>query len=584
MKSIVRLVLAALLVSCLAVTLAPRPAAAHPMGNFTINQYSAIKVGADHVDVLYVVDMAEIPAFQELGTMSPSPSANPDKDLTQAQRDAYAARKSAELAKGLTLTLDGKSLPLTLGKTALTFPAGAGGLPTMRLEINLSAQTGAQKGTLAYEDSNYAARIGWKEIIATAGGGIALQNSSVPTTDRSDALRKYNPDFLSTPPTVTSATLSYAPGTSSATSAASTGAQSQPQQRANSVAGLSWAQGRADALTNLISQQELPLGAFLIALLVAFAFGAGHALSPGHGKTVVAAYLVGSRGTAKHAALLGLTVTISHTIGVFLLGLVVLYAANYILPEQLYPWLGFSSGLLVAVMGVTLFVQRWRAWKRNASNTDSGSVKGAVSAIANVFLPSQRKLALQRAGSTVPYAEHTHSHDEQSHTHDHDHNFHAQAEPEHTHDHDHDHSHTHDHEHPHEHEHSDPAIPHKHGMFSKAHTHLPADGQQVSLRSLLALGISGGIIPCPSALVVLLVAVATGKIALGLVLILSFSLGLAAVLTGIGLLMVYSRGLLSRFNFGGGILGRMPMGSAMVMTGLGLLIAFEALKSGGVLR
>src|SRR5206468_4362428 len=104
------------------------------------------------------------------------------------------------------------------------------------------------------------------------------------------------------------------------------------------------------------------LGAFLLALVIAFGFGAGHALSPGHGKTVVAAYLVGSRGTPAHAALLGVTVTVSHTIGVFLLGLVVLFASDYILPEKLYPWLGFSSGFLIAVLGIVLFVQRRRAF------------------------------------------------------------------------------------------------------------------------------------------------------------------------------------------------------------------------------
>src|SRR5205823_1804590 len=123
-------------------------------------------------------------------------------------------------------------------------------------------------------------------------------------------------------------------------------------QHPGSVSSLGWAQGRADVLTDLIARKDLPLGAFLLALVIAFGFGAGHALSPGHGKTVVAAYLVGSRGTPAHAALLGVTVTVSHTIGVFLLGLVVLFASDYILPEKLYPWLGFSSGFLIAILGL----------------------------------------------------------------------------------------------------------------------------------------------------------------------------------------------------------------------------------------
>lgn len=582
MKPIFRIALASLLVTCMALFMLPRPASAHPMGNFTINQYSAITVGSDKVEIFYVVDMAEIPTFTELGAIR----ADHSTDLTQAQRDKYLATKSAELAKGLSLSMDGRPLQLAVDKTALSFPPGAGGLPTMRLEINLSAATGAQRGALQYTDVNYKERIGWKEIIANPVQGAALQNSSVPTTDRSDALRKYNPDFLQTPPTVTAATLSFAPG-----SAAATASNKKVEGATNNVSALSWAQGRADALTELIAQPELPLGAFLIALLIAFGFGAGHALSPGHGKTVVAAYLVGSRGTAKHAALLGVTVTVSHTIGVFLLGLVVLYAANYILPEQLYPWLGFTSGLLVAIMGVALFIQRRRSWRRNGLQSAHKSLPSEVAAtVMRTFLPAQRRLAWQRADAQASYSDVKGTHDAAvvAHVHDgveHSHSDATDHSHDHSHDHDHDHSdaHAHDHAHEHTHEH-DPSVPHKHGMFSRPHTHLPADGQQVKLSNLLALGISGGIIPCPSALVVLLVAVASHRVALGLALILAFSFGLAAVLTGIGLLMVYSRNLMSRFNFGGGLLGRMPMLSAVVVTGLGLLIAFEALKSGGVLR
>jgi nickel/cobalt exporter len=246
--------------------------------------------------------------------------------------------------------------------------------------------------------------------------------------------------------------------------------------------------------------------------------------------------------------LLGLTVTVSHTIGVFLLGLVVLFAADYIVPEQLYPWLGFISGLLIAVMGVALFRQRRRAWSRTRT-------EGA----------------------------HSHAHDGYSHTRDqdHEHDLSHEQQAEHSHSHgDHDHNHAHDHSHSHA-----PSVPHKHGPFARPHTHLPADGQRVALGSLLMLGIVGGIIPCPSALVVLLVAIAYHKVALGLALILSFSLGLAAVLTGIGLLVVYGRSLLERVNFTrSGLVGRLPMASALAVACLGLLIAFQALDMGGVLR
>jgi ABC-type nickel/cobalt efflux system permease component RcnA len=545
------------------------------MGNFTINQYSALTVGSDRVDLLYVVDMAEIPAFQELGTIRPDHSTG----LTQAERDAYTTSKSAELLKGLSLSVDGNPLQLSVTKSVLSFPSGAGGLPTLRLEISLTAPTGAQRGTLQYSDANYKERTGWREIIANPAKGTALSNSSVPTTDRSNALRNYSPDLLQTPPNVTSATVAFAPG------AASPGSQ-QAATQPKDITALSWAQGRADALTDLIAQKELPLGAFLLALLIAFAFGAGHALSPGHGKTVVAAYLVGSKGTPWHALLLGITVTISHTIGVFLLGLVVLYAADYILPEQLYPWLGFTSGMLVAIMGVALFVQRFRAWRR-ADASRGKAANGGIPASLRSLFAARRQLAFQPAEASAQAAYSPHDHE-------HEHHFHAHPSDHHHDDHDHDHGH--DHNHPHDHDHSDIAFTtqnsklktqnstHKHGPFSRPHSHLPADGQKTSLRSLLALGIAGGIIPCPSALVVLLVAIASHRVALGLVLILAFSFGLAAVLTGIGLLMVFSRSLLNRFNFAGGILGRIPMLPAVTVACLGLLIAYEALKTGGILR
>jgi ABC-type nickel/cobalt efflux system permease component RcnA len=336
---------------------------------------------------------------------------------------------------------------------------------------------------------------------------------------------------------VTSATLRFAPGAG----AASAAPQTAPQD------ATSWVQARSDALTALISQKELPLGALLLGLVIAFGFGAAHALSPGHGKAIVAAYLVGSRGTAIHAAFLGLVVTVSHTIAVFLLGLIVLYASEYILPEKIYPWLGFASGAAVALVGGVLFFQRRRTWLR-ARFTSVGLAE---------------------------LAEHTHDHD-------HDH--------EHSHDHDHDHEHSHDHDHDHEHshaphEHAAPEL-HRHGPFGRPHSHVPAAGQAVTVRSMLALGITGGIIPCPSALVVLLAAIAYQKVGLGLLLILAFSLGLALVLTGIGLVMVYGRGLLDRVRLpvSGGLLARLPMASALAVACLGVLLAVQSLTSGGVLR
>jgi ABC-type nickel/cobalt efflux system permease component RcnA len=492
---------------------APRSVGAHPLGEAAIGQYSSLLVGRERVEVRYVVDMAEIPAFQELGSIREDRST----ELTEEERLGYIERKSGELLAGLSLTVDGKEVKLERGETTLTFPPGKGGLPTLRLEMKLVGKLGgAERGTLHYRDANFQGRKGWKEIIANPLPGAVITSSDAPSRDQSDVLTYYRLEVTSSPPAQTEATITYE---ASSAPTGGTAAQTQGQE----PRAMEWAQQRGDFFSDLLADKEIPLA---LALVLAFVAGAGHALSPGHGKTVVAAYLVGTRGTAGHAALLGITVTISHTIGVFALGLIVLMLGQYILPETVVPFLGFASGLLIMLVGVVLFVQRLRYWR------------------------------MSRTGVTHKHDGHTHSH-EAGHTHSHDH------------DHDHDH---------------DSAVPHKHGPFGKAHTHLPADGRGVTIGSLLALGITGGIIPCPSALVVLLVAIYTNQVALGMLLIVAFSLGLASVLTVLGLLVVYGRGLLERVMLGsrlktGAILSRLPMASALAVTCLGVVIAFSALAA-----
>jgi nickel/cobalt transporter (NicO) family protein len=226
----------------------------------------------------------------------------------------------------------------------------------------------------------------------------------------------------------------------------------------------------------------------LIAIAVAFAWGAAHALSPGHGKTLVGAYLVGSRADAKHALFLGLTTTITHTIGVFALGIVALLASQYVMPAAFFPWMSLLSGLMVVALGFNLLRKRLLAHKRKSS-----------------------------------YHHHSHSHHGHSHHHDHSHSHHG-----HFHHHDHSHSH-HDHSH--------------HG-----HSHFPpdADGDSITWRSLIALGIAGGLVPCPAALVLLLSTIAIGQIGFGLLLLSVFSLGLAGTLTVLGLLLVNTKSFFNR--------------------------------------
>ena len=266
------------------------------------------------------------------------------------------------------------------------------------------------------------------------------------------------------------------------------------------------------AFTELLTAKQLGLGIVLMALAVATALGAFHALEPGHGKTVVAAYLVGSRGTAWHALVLGLVVTATHTAGVYLLGAVTLYASQYVVPERLYPWLGAFSGFTIAGLGFMLFLQRYAAASRPQT-----------------------------------------------------------------------HGHPHGHHDPHGH-HARTHGPEEEHAAHSTHHH-PPPGEAVSLRQLVALGVSGGIVPCPAALVVLLSAVALRRVAFGLLLIVAFSVGLAAVLIAIGLLMVYARRLMSRFRGDGVIITRwLPLTSSAMITLLGVVLAIQALMAAGIVR
>src|SRR5262249_8264275 len=275
----------------------------------------------------------------------------------------------------------------------------------------------------------------WREVIARSGAaGTSIEHSSVPDADTTNELRSYPEDMLSSPLDVREAHFSFVPGAAAA----------RPLLASTGVAVLDRTRSAFAELAN--TSAELTPGFILFALAVAVVLGAAHALQPGHGKTVVAAYLVGSRGTPMHALFLGATVTATHTAGVYALGLVTLFLSQYIVPERLYPVLEIISGLLVVGIGAWLF--------------------------------GRRLLAVLWPG----------------HGHHHHHHHHAP-------DHEHEHAHHHDHEH-----------------------------GPVGLRSLVALGVSGGLLPCPEALMVLLITIAAHRVLFGLLLIVAFSTGLAGVL------------------------------------------------------
>lgn len=420
-----------------------------------------------------------------------------------------------ELKKGLTLELNDKPLELKVESKNMVFPPGAGGLPTTKITVEYVANI--EKGDLLginkvfYKDSNYLGRTGWKEIIVLGKKGETyIADSSAPSEDISNELSSYPQDAISSPPQDLEASFSFSLGVGKGI--ASTKAQEKYSKSPR-------VKTPRNSFTEILTKKDLTFPIILFSLAIAFGFGAFHALSPGHGKTIVAAYLVGSRGTAGHALLLGTIVTLTHTIGVFALGLVTLYASRYILPEKLYPWLGFASGLMIVIIGISLFFKRL--------------------------------VSLRREG----FADHGHSHHPHSHAHTHHHGSHS-----HTH-----HDHLHDHKHNHGHHHHE--IPEK-----------------VTFGSLLALGVSGGIVPCPEALIVLISAISLHRIGFGLILIVAFSTGLALILMGIGLAMVYAKRFMERFSGEGRIIQTLPLLSSVVITILGFGIAIQSLISGGILQ
>ena len=440
-------------------------AAAHPLGNFTVNHLSRITVDADAIRVRYILDLAEIPTLQE----------------TQAGRVEGIA---AVLAGGLSLRVGGAPVPLVLLSASTENLPGQAGLETLRVTLDLETRGAPDGSRIEYRDATFEGRIGWHAVVMQG----AVRDANVGPTDPTNELRSYPSDPGTTPPDVTTAAAIVDLRAVAASGAAPLIAGA-PRFAIDTS---------ADRLSEFLRSGSSETGALLAALVVAMFLGALHALGPGHGKAMVAAYLVGSRGTASQAVILGSTVTVTHTIGVYVFGAVTLVAAQYVLPERLYPILGVLSGVLVAVIGLGLLRARW--------------------------------IGL-RAARVAEHGRHEHEHG------------------------------------------------HAHGDGVGQHRH---DGP-VGLRSLLALGISGGLLPCPTALVVLLAAVSFHNVFLGMILVAAFSVGLAAVLTGIGLAFVWGQravvGKPSVVRFAGSAAMRaLPILSATAITLAGLVIAISAAR------
>ncbi len=414
----------------------PMAAAAHPLGNFTINQHVGIIVRQGEVTLDYIVDMAEIPTFQERQAID----LDRDDQVSQAEKATYLEMACADRSASLVLTADGAPLSLSPTGSRLAFLPGQAGLSTLRLECGYRAEGGGRD--LVVKNSNFSERVGWREMVARADG-VAIV-SDLPSESPSARLTSYPKDPGELTPDVTSGSIAIGAGAP----------QVKPPSRESVLlrTGLP-----VDALGGLVSRIDLGPGAAVVALLAAAALGAGHALAPGHGKTIIAAYLVGNRGTVRQAAGLGLTVAVSHTIGVLALGLATLLATRSFQPEQVYPYLSTASGLIVLSIGVALLVR------------------------------TVRRLRHVRA--------HAHGRDHHHHHHDH-----SVA--------------------------NDSATP-------------------MGWRTLLALGLTGGLVPSASAVVLLLGAINLHRVEFGLALICAFGVGMAVAMVSVGLGLVAA----TRFGF-----------------------------------
>ncbi len=467
-----------------AVLCAPAPAAsAHPLGNFSINHLTKVRVSANRVEALYVLDQAEIPTFQERGL--------PPEEILR--------RKQRAIVQGLRLDVDGHPVALQVESGArISFPPGQGGLKLTRVELPLRASVSDPR-RVAFSDRTFEDRIGWKAIQALPGRGTDV-HASVYAQDPTNGLRSYPKDTLSSPLDQRIATFEVAPGAGTVEAPTP-----PPDYRATTT------DRSGDGFAGVFADAAAGKGVLALLLLVAFGWGALHALSPGHGKAMVAAYLIGTRGTARHAAGLGAIVTVTHTIGVFMLGFVTLVLSQYILPEKLYPWLNLTAGLLVVTVGIGVLRSRVRSARSHGS----------------------------------------HAHDHRDPKNDH---------------------HGHGHGHGQQQQQQQQQHGHAHGQ---AHSHEIPD--RVTWRGLLGMGAAAGLIPCPSALVVLLGAIAQHQVGLGLVLILAFSLGLATTLTAMGITVVYAKRALSALRVPSRLVTALPAASAVLIVGVGLVLTAQAI-------
>ena len=316
-------------------TLTAGPADAHPLGNFTVNRYARVEVSGGRLRVYYVLDEAEIPAFE-------------DRAAVARSAETFVSGRAATIVAGLSLTVDGSAVPLRLVASTLSQPQGQAGLHTLRLALRLEA-SGPQDGLPhvgAFSDTNEPDRIGWREIVVSARGGATLQSSTVPSTDLSDELRHYPANLVQSPLNLRSARFRFIPGETSAPALPLIAPAAAPPRAGGSFA-------------RLITRQHVSLWGLAGMLLIAAGFGGAHALAPGHGKTIMAAYVAGGQGRVSDAALIGVVVAVMHTGSVLGLGAVLFQVSRSMPLDRVYPWLTLVAGVVIAAYGARLVRRRW---------------------------------------------------------------------------------------------------------------------------------------------------------------------------------------------------------------------------------
>ncbi|MET7574455.1 sulfite exporter TauE/SafE family protein [Streptomyces sp. NPDC005492] len=464
-------------------------ASAHPLGNFTVNRYDGLVVAPGALRVTHIEDLAEIPATQ----------AKPD--IKRLGMTEWARQRCDKAAEGSKVTVDGRTVALMPGSSTARLRPGQAGLNTLRVECGSTAPL--PKGgtvTVGFHSAGLTTGPGWREITARADR-MTLTTSDVAKKSVSHELTSYPKDLLSSPADTTTASLKARPGGPALTD--------DDQARSDSPAASILPRGAdrwTEALNNLVARHDLSVGFAALSLLIAIALGAMHALAPGHGKTLMAATAAarGGRARLKDVLPLAASVTVTHTLGVIALGLLV--TAGSAATPSVIAWLGIASGVLVLFAGGNLVRRAWSNRPRKPA-TSHGYVHEPVKS-------PERALVLASAHAEP----HAHPH---PHPHPHPH----------SHDHGHDHPHPHDHDHSHSHAHDD-TVEHTHGGFTHTHSTAP------TLRGTILLGFAGGLVPSPSAVVVLVGAAALGQAWFGLLLVVAYGVGLALTLTAAGFAVV----------------------------------------------